>query len=343
MKRKIAQLVEKGRFEIIEEDIPSLGEKEIMVRIVSSGLCHSDVPSWLGESSQYSDANDVASVNFPPPYPLRFGHEAQGVVEEIGSKVTLVKSGDIVTGAIKPGFATHAVCPEDRVIIIPKGPKNPFNCIAEPLMCIVNIVRAACPEFGDTVAVLGCGSMGLLTIGGLKNSGARNLIALDLIDERLEQAKKWGATHTVNPLKEDPEKAVFEISEGNGADVAVEISGSLKGLETALAVLKHAKLWTRPAGRAKLLIPTLYARDEKWSGKNGYALMNKAPVLLSTHPRYAMDVRENYRRAIAAYEDDVLPIDRMITHRFKLEEINRGFEMLVSGKDGYIKGILDLS
>ena len=342
MKRKLALLVAPERLEIIEEEIPALGEKELLVRVVSSGLCHSDMPPWLGESSQFMTADDVGGMHVPPPYPLRFGHEAQGVVEDIGAEVTGFKVGDIVTGSVKPGYASYAICPEDRISIIPKGPKNPFDCIAEPLMCIVNIVRVACPEFGDTVAVIGCGSMGLLTISGLRNSGARNLVALDLLDERLEEAKKWGATHTVNPLKEDAEKAVFEISGGYGADVAVEISGSIKGLDTALTVLKDAKLWSHP-GRAKLLIPTLYGRDEKWSGKSGYALMNKAPIIHSTHPRYAMDIRDNYRRAILAYEDDILPIDRMITHRFKLEEINKGFETLAANKDGFIKGVLDLS
>jgi len=342
MKRKIALLVEARRFEIIEEEIPSLKEKELLVRIVTSGLCHSDMPSWLGESSQFMTEQDVAGVHFPPPYPLRFGHEAQGVVEELGSKVTGFKVGDIVTGSLKPGYASYAVCPEDRIFVIPTGPKKPFDCIAEPLMCIVNIARIACPEFGDTVVVVGCGSMGLLTIGALARSGARNLIAMDLLDERLEQAKRWGATHTVNPSKEEAEKAVFEISNGHGADVSVEISGSLRGFDTAVSVLKNANLWSHP-GRAKLLIPTLYGRDDKWTGKTGYALMNKAPVIHSTHPRYAIDIRENYRRAITGYEDDVLPIDRMITHRFKLEEINRGFDLLESNKDGFIKGILDLS
>jgi len=184
--------------------------------------------------------------------------------------------------------------------------------------------------------------MGLLTMAGLRKSGARNLIALDLLDERLEQAKKFGATHTVNPLKEDPEKRVFEIGGDQGADVVVEISGTLKGLSTALAIIKDAALWDH-RGRGKLLIPTLYARDEKWPGKNGYDLMYKAPVIYSSHPRFAIDIHENYRRGINAYEDGTLPVDRMITHRFKLEEINKGFEMMVSGKDGYIKGILDLS
>ena len=342
MKRKVAQLIGPQRFEIVEEDLPKIGENELLVRIVSSGLCHSDTPAWLGESAQGIAEPDIGKMIIPPVYPLRFGHEAQGVVEEIGSKVSAFKVGDIVTGSIKPGYASHAICPADKLFSIPKGPKNPFDCICEPLMCIVNIVRTACPEFGDTVAVTGCGSMGLLTISGLRRSGARNLVAIDLLDEKLELAKKWGATHTVNPLKEDPEKAVFDISDGRGADVSIEISGSLKGFSTALVVLKNAALWGHE-GRGKLLIPTLYARDEQWPGKNGYDLMNKAPVIYSSHPRFAMDIRENYRRAIRAYTDDTLPIDRMITHRFKLEEINKGFEMLVNGKDGYIKGVLDLS
>jgi len=342
MKRKIAQLVAARRFEIIEEELPPPGENEVQVRIVSSGLCHSDLPAWLGESAQYMDEEGRGKMNCPPVYPLRFGHEATGVIEELGPKVKKFKIGDIVVGSMKPGYASRANCPDDKIFIVPRGPKEPFDCIAEPLMCIVNIARIACPEFGDTVAVIGCGSMGLLTISALRKSGAKNLVALDLLDERLALAKQWGATHTVNPLKENAEKAVFEISGGDGADVAVEISGTLKGLSTALAVLKDAMLWDH-RGRAKLLIPTLYGRDEQWPAKYGYDLMNKAPILYSSHPRFAVDIRENYRRAIIAYEDDTLPIDRMITHRFKPEDINRGFELMLSGSDGFVKGIVDFS
>ena len=340
MRKKIAVLTAPKRFEIIEEELPPLGEKELLVRIISSGLCHSEAPAWLGESAQYIDQNDAAIVKTPPVYPLRPGHEAQGVVEEIGSKVTSFKVDDIVTGAVKPGFASYAVCPEEKLVKIPFGPKNPFDCIAEPLMCIVNIVRTACPEFGDTVAIIGCGCMGLLAVAALQKSSAKNLIALDLFDERLEQAKQWGATHIINPLKEDPEKAVFEI--GNGADVVIELSGSLKGFGTALDIVKDSKLWDQH-GRGKVLVSSVYGKEEKWPGKNGFHLMNKAPLIYAAHPRFAIDVRENYRRAISAYEDGTLPIDRIITHRFKLEEINEGFEMLMSGRPEYIKGIIDLS
>jgi threonine dehydrogenase-like Zn-dependent dehydrogenase len=263
-------------------------------------------------------------------------------VEEVGKNVTRYKPGDYVAGMIKPGYASYAVVKDKQLFPIPPKPKDPFLCIAEPLMCIVNIVRVACPEFGDTAAVVGCGSMGLLTIAGLAKSGARNIVALDLQDDRLEMAKKWGATHTVNPQKTDPRQFVFDLTENRGADVVIEISGSIKGLDTAVTMLGDASLLDH-TGRGKLLISSLYGRDEKWQGKTGYALMFKSPIIHSTHPRYAIDVYENYRRAIQAYEDDTLPIDRLVTHRYPLEDIGKGFEQLVSGKDGFLKGIIDFS
>jgi len=131
MKNKIALLVAPRRFEIAEEDLPSLGDHDLLVRIVSSGLCHSDIPSWLGESAQTMDEQGWGKMIAPPIYPLRFGHEAQGIVEDMGSKVTNFMAGDFVTGSIKPGYASYAVCPEDKLLLIPRGPKNPFDCICE--------------------------------------------------------------------------------------------------------------------------------------------------------------------------------------------------------------------
>jgi L-iditol 2-dehydrogenase len=209
-------------------------------------------------------------------------------------------------------------------------------------MCIVNIVRTACPEFGDTVAVVGCGSMGILTIAGLTKSGARNIVAVDVQDNRLALARQWGATHTVNNQKEDVLRVLSDLSHGKGADVVVEISGTLRGLDTAVSLLREADL-VGPEGRAKLLIPSLYSRDEKWQAKTGYALMFKSPVIHTTHPRYAIDLFENYRRAIQAYENDILPIDRLITHRYRLENIGEGFEQLINNKTGFLKGIIDFS
>jgi threonine dehydrogenase-like Zn-dependent dehydrogenase len=340
VKKKIALLVAPRSFEIAEEEIPLLDDHEVLVRIITSGLCHSDVPSYLGEGAYGEDALG-SSCMVPVPYPLRFGHEAQGIVEDIGRKVTRFKPGDFVAGVLKPGYASHAVALENHIVNLPPGPKDPALCIAEPLMCIVNIVRTAHPEFGDTAAVVGCGSMGLLTIAGLAKSGARSIVAVDIQDNRLAMAREWGATHTINSQKEDVLRVLFDLSGGKGADVVVEITGTLRGLDTAVSMLREGSL-VEAAGRAKLLIPSLYARDEKWQAKTGYALMFKSPVIHTTHPRYAIDLFENYRRAIQAYEDDILPIDKLITHRYRLENIGEGFEQLINNKTSFLKGIIDM-
>jgi threonine dehydrogenase-like Zn-dependent dehydrogenase len=341
MKKKIALLTAPRSFEIAEEEIPLLDDYEVLVRIVSSGLCHSDVPSYLGEGAYGEDSLGNACM-VPVSYPLRFGHEAQGVAEDVGKKVTRLKPGDFVAGVLKPGYASYAIAPEKHLVNIPLKPKDPLLCIAEPLMCIVNIVRTACPEFGDTDAVVGCGSMGLLTIAGLTKSGARNIVAVDVQENRLALARQWGATHAINSQKEDVLKILSDLSGGKGADVVVEISGTLRGLDTAVSLLREASL-VEAEGRAKLLIPSLYARDEKWQAETGYALMFKSPVIHTTHPRYAIDLFENYRRAIQAYEDDILPIDRLITHRYRLENIGEGFEQLINNKTSFLKGIIDFS
>jgi threonine dehydrogenase-like Zn-dependent dehydrogenase len=341
MKKKIALLTAPRSFEIAEEEISLLDDYEVLVRVVTSGLCHSDVPSYLGEGAYGEDVLGKACM-VPVSSPLRFGHEAQGVVEDAGKRVTRVKPGDFVAGVLKPAYASHVIAPEKYLVTIPPKPKDPSLCIAEPLMCVVNIVRTACPEFWDTAAVVGCGTMGLLTIAGLTKSGARNIVAVDVQDNRLALARQWGATHTINSQKEDVLRVLFDLSDGKGADVVIEISGSLRGLDTAVSLLREGDL-VGSEGRAKLLIPSLYARDDKWQAGTGYALMFKSPVIHTTHPRYAIDLFENYRRAIQAYEDDILPIDRLITHRYRLENIGEGFEQLLNNKTSFLKGIIDFS
>ncbi len=338
MKKKTALLVAPKRFEIIEEELQPPSEGEIQVRITASGLCHSDLPVYLGESSQ--SFNELGAGKIAPvPFPFRFGHEVVGVVEQIGSGVNGIAPGDYVSGLLKPGYASHVVCGTRNVYKLPTGPKDPGLCILEPLMCVVNILRAANPEFGDTAAVVGCGCMGILTIAGLKRSGARNIVALDLLDSRLELAKSYGATQIINPSKEDAEKTVFELTGGKGAEVVIEISGSLHGLDTALSMMQNATLFDN-SGRGKLLIPSLYGRDAKWRGSTGYALMFKAPIVHSTHPRYAPNAEENFIRGISAYMDGDLPLDSMITHRYSLENIEQGFEKMASGDPDMIKAIV---
>ena len=112
--------------------------------------------------------------------PVYLGHEPSGTVAQIGSGVTRFKEGDRVTGGISKAFATHALAAEEDLLPVPAG-VDLQHAIGEPLMCVSNIVRAAAPKFGDHVAVVGCGQMGLLAIAALKQAGLGSLIAVDRI------------------------------------------------------------------------------------------------------------------------------------------------------------------
>ena len=262
MKIKAAVVREKGAPFVIEEiELDEPRDDEILVRIVSSGLCHTDL---------------VAQQQFLPiPLPGVFGHEGAGIVEKVGSRVTKVKPGDHVatsymscgaccackeanpgwcvdfqrlnfggrradgTATMKKGnetiygsffgqstFASHALVTERNVVKVPTD--VPLEILA-PLGCgiqtgaggVINSLRA---EPGSSIAIFGIGSVGLSSIMAAIVSGCTQVIGVDVLDERLELAKSFGATHVVNSKKEDAVEAIRKLT-GGGAKYTLECTG----------------------------------------------------------------------------------------------------------------------
>lgn len=342
MKRKSAILTAPKTFAIIEEDIPALQPHEVLIEVVSCGLCHSDMPGYLGTGTMGFTEYGHMGMN-TVTFPTIVGHESVGVVIETGSAVKCIQVGDYVGGTpLSPGFTTHMAIPEAMCIPIPKSiPRDELKyCLAEPLMCVASIVQAANPALGDTVAVVGCGMMGLMTMAGMSHSGASKIIAIDIQDNRLEIAKKYGATHTINPSKCDLTAEIDKITNSEGADIVVEITGGLRGLKTAMKVVRYQPNLGSFGRRGKVLMPSLYAKEETWDPDIGYEMMYRAPVMLSTHPGFATDYLKTAKDGVEAYIKGILPLRDMITHEFKLEDVAKGFEMLEHPKDGYLKGIV---
>jgi len=311
----------------------------VLLRIVSCGLCHSDVPAYQGERHIARKPDGTPYMQTDLQYPFEVGHEPTGVIEAVGKAVKDFKPGGRVSGLARGVFATHAITNPATLIKIPDEVKDPQYCLIEPLTAICNITRAANPEFGDTVAVIGCGMMGLMTLAGLSRSGAREIFAIDLVDFRLEWAQKLGATKTLNPKKNNVVAEIQECTHGHGVDVVVEVSGKIAGLGLAVDIVREASLLGYQ-GRGKILMPSLYAERQVMEPALGYQLMFKSPILHSTHPWYSIDYKEDQRRALWGYMSGVLPLDKIITHTFKLEDTGKGFEATESGADGYIKGIV---
>lgn len=339
MKRRVAILTEPKKFEIIEEEIQELQPHEVLIKIEAVGMCHTDMPTYFGQSAMGMDEHGHFEMVSDLQFPTAVGHEPVGVVEAVGSAVTNLKPGDYTGGFLMPAFASHIVAPAMLCVPIPNDVESLKHCLVEPLTCVTNIVQAANPKLGDSVAVVGCGFMGLLTIAGLSHSGAKNIVALDIQDDRLELAKKFGATDTINPMKGDLKKEMLGLTDNKGFDLVVEITGSLKGLKTATAIVKYADLLGYE-GRGKILIPSVYGRAETWDPEIGYELMFRSPILHSTHPGYTENYMETAEDAVRAYKTGILPIQDMITHEFKLDEINEAFELMEKNDPSYLKGII---
>lgn len=347
IKRKIAQLISPKKFEIVEEKLKPLKNREMLIRIISCGLCYSEMSTYLGKSaigmnddgSYFKDAN----INFP----IMIGHEPVGMIEDVGKEVKEYQVGDYVSGLIKPGFASHIVVDLDKPLAFTKIPSDIIKkkekikyCLAEPLTCISNIIRAANPKYGDHVAIIGCGFIGLLCLSGLAKNNFFSMVGIDLVDYRLSLAKEFGATEVINPKKENLLEKVKDITKGHGIDVVIEITGKMSGFTLACDIIRgggpHA-LFTNQ-GRGRILIPSLYAIPESMNA--GYQLMFKSPIIHSVHPFYSMNYMEDMEKGIEGYRRGIFPLDRLITHEFNLEEIEKGFEMMQHPDNNYLKGIV---
>ncbi len=334
MKRTVAVLTGPKTFDFVEQEIPLLRANEVLLKVISVGLCHSDVPAYLGTSAAGFHARGYGAMIKNVPYPMPLGHEPVCKVDAVGKAVTRYKPGEFVTGFLLESFATHLLVPEDaQMMKIPQTSKPIDACIGEPMMCVSNIARAVTPKLGDKIAVIGCGFMGLMVISALKGRNLGELVAIDFDDNRLQLASKYGATRIMNPAKVDIEDVSYDLTGGKFYDCVVEITGSLKGLASALKISKLP-------GHGRILAPSVYAKEVLWDVEMGYNLMYRSPEIHVVHPWYTDDYMGVFRIGVEAYIKGVFPTNELITHRIPFSEIGKGFELLSRNPPEYIKGII---
>ncbi|WP_052665472.1 zinc-dependent alcohol dehydrogenase [Nitriliruptor alkaliphilus] len=239
--------------EVTDVPTPEPGPEQVLVRIEASGLCHTDIHAWRG---------DWPVKPSPPFIP---GHEGVGIVEAIGASVTRVAVGQRValpwlatacgtcdhcvggwetlcesqqnTGySVDGGYAEYAVADARYVGLVPKG-IDPVD--AAPLTCAgvttYKAVKVAGTRSSDLVAVFGVGGLGHLAVQYAAIAGG-TVVAVDLFDDKLEQAKTLGATYTVNAREQD---VAAEIQGLGGADQAIVTAVSPRAFEQAFASLRR--------------------------------------------------------------------------------------------------------
>ncbi|MGI6558256.1 MAG: zinc-dependent alcohol dehydrogenase [Limnochordia bacterium] len=250
----------KENYRIVLEDVkePSPGPGEVKIQVRVTGICGSEVHAFKGTH----------------PYrkpPVILGHELAGDIVEVGSDVEGLKVGDRVTVEPQIGcercymcrrglnnlceskivlgtqewpgsFAEYIIAPAKVVYRLPDGLSYEEGVMVEPLAVGVHAVRWSEMGLGDSVLVLGAGTIGLVTIMAARQAGARRIFATDVLDFNLAKARELGATHTINVRQKDPVSVVLEETKGKGADVAFITAAASPVVEQAIkAVRKRGK------------------------------------------------------------------------------------------------------
>jgi threonine dehydrogenase-like Zn-dependent dehydrogenase len=328
---RAAFIVAPRRIEIREVPTPVISDSQMLVKIEACGVCSSDM-------SAYKDSwpEDMKRAN---PFPRRAGHEPAGTVVEVGKLVKGFAVGDRITGyfaddayceyvAVDPShFAAH----RGHGYVIEKIPEGiPFeHALGEPLMSLMSIARTTTPECGDYVFQIGAGFMGLGIIAGVASPKLREYIVADLDDGRLALARELGATVTLNPNKVDVVAEVMKLTKGRGVDVAIEVVGHPVGVKMTGDVIK--------TNRGKIILVGWHQAPAT------YELLNwiKCPIIYSPQGvGMSTDPQSELERAMWALEAGIYPMDRLITHTYKLDDIAQAFEDNLNMTPGYIKGVV---
>jgi len=278
-------------------------------------MCTSEMPAWLGMQAEY-------------PYVM--GHEGWGTVVEKGDDVSdRIKAGDRVTGLPMSCYSEYFSQPEWCTMKI--NADHPDECfLGEPYYCVNNVIRAAHPEVGDCVVLVGLGPMGQWALQGVASSALHSIIAIDVDDAKLAFAKKAGASHTINSKEADPGEAIKEITGGRMADIVIEGTGVKAGMDIAASLL-------RSGPRPKLVIMSFFKKPIEIDITT---LCGRSAEVICAHPGITADRPDHCRRTEIMINNGVFKSDHLITHKYKLEDTQKGFEAMEERPAGYIKGIV---
>jgi alcohol dehydrogenase len=341
---------------IAELELDGPGRGELLVRVAAAGLCHSDL--------------SVINGDRPRPMPMALGHESAGVVEALGEDVNDLQVGDHVVMVFMPSCGHCVPCAEGRPALCEPGAAangagtllsgarrlhrddavvnhhlgcsvfaeyatvsrrslvkiDPAVALDEAALfgCAVltgvgAVVNTAQVRVGSSTAVIGLGGVGLAAVLGAVAAGARQVVAIDLSDDKLTHTRSIGATHTFNAGSPDVFDAVREAT-GGGADFVFEFAGAIRALELAYRITRRGGTTVTaglPPPTATMPLPVVNLVAEERTLKGSYI---GTCVPSRDIPRY-----------IDLYRQGRLPVDRLLSGRLRLEEINEGFDRLHDG------------
>lgn len=348
---KAATFIETGRIILTEKPIPEIGPSDALIRITTTTLCGTDVHILRGE--------------YPVERGLTVGHEPVGIIERLGSQVQGFQEGQrVIAGAITPsGYSSACLCgcgAQDGVdsrhgfkaaggwkfgntidgcqaeyVRVPDAMANlctiPDHLRDDQVLMCPDILSTgfsgaerAEVRIGDAVVVFALGPIGLCAVAGARLQGATTIIGVDTVPTRLDMARQLGATHVVDFSQGNVVDQVMALTDGRGVDVAIEALGTQSTFESALRVL-------RPGGTLSSL--GVYSQDLHLPLGAFAAGLGDYRIISTLCP----GGKERMRRLMAVVASGQVNLEAMVTHRFKLDDIEAAYDLFGHQRDGVMK------
>ncbi|PUA19453.1 NAD(P)-dependent alcohol dehydrogenase [Glaciimonas sp. PCH181] len=342
---KAAVFIRPGKIALEQKPIPVAGPGEALIKITTTTICGTDVHILKGE--------------YPVAEGRTIGHEPVGVIEELGAGVIGYTVGQrVIVGAITPCGQCHPCLDghasqcggkaaggwrfgntidgsQAEYLLVPNAMSNlepiPDGLTDEQVLMCPDIMSTGFGgaesgeiKIGDTVVIFAQGPIGLCATAGAKLKGASLIIAVDGLSTRLEVAKKLGADVTIDYTKTDPISEIMRLTNGRGVDVAIEALGTQQTFESCLRVLK-------PGGTLSSL--GVYSGKISISMDIFAAGLGDYKIITTLCP----GGKERMRRLMNVVASGRVDLQSMVTHRFKLDQIEEAYALFANQREGVLK------
>lgn len=340
---KALVLTEYNHFELQDVAKPTIQPNEVLVRVQAVGICGSDVHGMDGSSGR----------RVPP---IVMGHEASGIIAEVGTDVRGWATGDRVTfdstvyalddwysrrgmynlsdgrevvGVSTPdfrrqgAFAEFVAIPQHILYAIPDNVTFTQAALVEPVAVALHAVNLTPIQVNDSAVVVGAGMIGLFVIQALKLAGCGTIIAIDLDDDRLALAQKLGATHSINAKTENVPAQVQALTHGRGADVSFEVVGAGPTVKTAIECVRKGATVTLVGN----LAPTV-------------EMPLQAVVTRQLRLQGSCSINGEYEASLSLISSGRINVEAILSAEVPLSEGADWFKRLYAREKGLIKVVL---
>ena len=342
MKAAVLHAVGDLRYEDVP--IPKITVGEILVKIRAAGVCGSDIPRVMTKGT-YS-------------FPLVPGHEFAGEVDQVGDHAIapfdvgdrvavfpLIPCGkcsycqigeyaqcdsyDYLGSRRDGGFAEYVAAPAENLVPIPGNVD--FDCAAmtEPASVALHALRRTGVDAGDSVAILGAGTIGIILAQWARICGAGRVFITDVVDEKLDVARGYGFEDCINAVQGDPVKRIVGETDGRGADICIEAAGTSVTFEQSIRIARKL---------GKVILMGNISGDVIIPERTASAILRGQLTIYGTwNSSFTAVPKNEWRTALQFMSSGVLDLKPLITHKFKLDQVNDAFDMMYNRREFFNK------